>query len=743
MTCRTLLALPVVLVSTVAAVPAADKPITPAEHVAAADAVKPSLVRVEYTLRYDKGEAPAFSGGWPAEWPRLWRYRYPWNSGEEYVAQERPYETAGFLLSPRRVMTGDTMIHPRFVKNVAVCFGSQRVDARIAAYAKEQSAALLEPAEPLADARPLVFDADRKPPYLTVSYARVNGVWTISTDSLTTAVSSAETNRRFRPAPSNCLIVDRTGVPVAMSMADELTVDDSWKGSPLQWPTVSADEMSKLLAALEKGAEQGLLRVALSFRSPKKKDEASMWSRYHDDEEEDATERNAVGVLLNEKRILVLANLKPSVTARLERILVHPPQGKPVSAKFTHTLSDYGCFLAVLEKPLPGGGPVFSSNDILEFRNTLLLAAEVVLQGENRVSYFQHRRITGFEIGWKRYAYPQVPGEASNVFLFDRKGELLALPIVRRKKVTVQEPWDYSEALPTPVAQLKEVLADPDQHRDPSNVPLTEEQENRLAWMGVELQALNKELARANNVSHLTRDGETGTLVTYVYPDSPAMKAGINPGFILLRLYVEGHPKPLEVQLEDYGRYGMDNFPWDQLDDLPEEYFDQLPRPWPSAEKTFTRALTDLGFGKKYKAEFFHDGEVITKDFVVTESPRHYDSAAHFKSPALGLTVRDLTYEVRRHYQKKPEDPGLIVSKIEPGSKASVSGIKPYEIITHVNDKPVQTVQDFEKLIQDEQELRLSVTRMTKGRLVKIKMKPDPKEEEPDTGAKDKTDQHR
>jgi hypothetical protein len=35
------------------------------------------------------------------------------------------------------------------------------------------------------------------------------------------------------------------------------------------------------------------------------------------------------------------------------------------------------------------------------------------------------------------------------------------------------------------------------------------------------------------------------------------------------------------------------------------------------------------------------------------------------------------------------------VSKIEPGSRASVGGLKPYEIITHVNDRPIANVKAF------------------------------------------------
>jgi S1-C subfamily serine protease len=126
--------------------------------------------------------------------------------------------------------------------------------------------------------------------------------------------------------------------------------------------------------------------------------------------------------------------------------------------------------------------------------------------------------------------------------------------------------------------------------------------------------------------------------------------------------------------------------------------------------------------GKKFELEFCRGGKAQRKTFTITEGPAHYDSAKRHKSEPLGLTVRNLTYEVRRYFHKTPEDPGVIVSKIEPGSKASVSGIKPYEIVTHVSEKPVANVGEFEKAIAGQEELRLAGKRMTKGRVVKIKM---------------------
>jgi hypothetical protein len=697
---------------------AEEKLPTPKKQLEIASALAPSMVRVEYTLKHDKGQAPNIYG-WGERCPNCGRFHGL--GSNEYIDEERPMEIPGLLVSPRQVITLDNMIHPRFVKDIEVRFKDQVVKAKINGYATKQSALLLEIAESLADAKPAEFISDREPPYLSIGYSLLNGAWTINVKPLAATISQTETNRQFWQIKEGCLIVDKNGDPVGIYANEEMPFDDSWKGSPLKWPTISAEQMSNMLAKVEKIANEGLVHVSLNFRSPKKKEETNMWSRYsRREDDEDATQRDVVGVLTEDTQVLVLANLKPNVTARLEKIMIHSPQSeKPVPASFMNTLKDYGCFLARLEKPMPGKIS-FSAQTIDKFRNQLLLNAEIIQQGKKRTSYYQHSRIAGFQLGWQRQIFPTLGGDTENTFLFDDQGEMLAFPIARRKKVSVQERWDYDRGILTPTTCLTKVFTDLANNIDSTNMPLSEQEENRLAWMGVELQALNKDLARANKVSHLTNDGQSGALVTYIYPDSPAMKAGIEQGYILLRLHVEGHPKPLEIQLEDRSYFGMD-FAWEQLDQLPEQFFDQMPKPWPSAENTFTIALTELGFGTKYKAEFFHDEKTINKDFTVAQSPRHYDSAPQYKSKPLGLTVRELTYEVRRHFQKKIEDPGVIVSKIEKGSKASVAGIKPYEIITHVNDKSIHNKDDFKKLVEGQKEMRLSVERMTKRRLVKIK----------------------
>ena len=700
---------------------------TPASYAAAADAVTPSLVRVEYTLRYDKGEPPQAAGRVRGGFPIPGGDRL---DAEAAVLEERPLVLEGFLIGPTQVVSPDPMIHPRFVEAVAVRFADEVVPAKPAAYAKDHIAVLLELERPLKGAKPLRFDGSKAPPYLAVTYGEVGGSWTAAVQSLPTALGVDAQGRRFSPAPLYAVVVDEAGTPVGLAMDGRLPADDSWKGSPCQWSLDSAEAMGRMLEELEKRAAGGVWLVSLYFRSPRKESGRSFFGSR---EESGTTEMHTTGLLIGDRRLLVLANLNPKLTARLERIVVRPPAGEPLAAAFDGSLKDYGGLLATLEKP--AGTPLaFSANPILDSRSVLLPAAWVRVYGEQQVVDFGHRRIKDFRIGWHGEVYPDMLGQEEGLTLFDADGGLLAVSIAPRERVSARDRWSSEQPVLTAAANLKEVLDDLPNHVDASNIPLTEADESRLAWLGLELQPLNQQLARANRVADQTRDGRTGAIVSYVYPESPAAQAGIEPGDVLLRLHVEGEPKPLEIEL---GREAdVEPFPWEQLDNVPEQYFDRIPQPWPPAENTFTRALTDLGFGTKFQAEFFRDGRILAKSFEVAASPPYYESAPRTENKSLGLTVRDLTYEVRRYFQRKPEEPGVIVSKIEPGSKAAVAGVKPYEIITHVNDKPILNVKDFEGAVAGQEELRLSIKRMMRGRVVKINMAapapaPAPEEEKP------------
>ncbi len=690
------------------------------EQVTLAQSAAPAMVIVEYTLRYDKGEAP--QGVSMAEEERN-PYRYQSNDLTEVIKDERPFEQAGYLADATHVVTRDLQMDPRFIKSIAVRrYGAaaadpstQRATATISAYPQQHNAVILTLDKALPGASVPAFAPQTAGPYAVVRLQNEDAQWRLTVAPLGGAVTITGDKKTFA-APAG-LVVSKEGVPLTISTGDDLPVGEGWRVAPLSWPATSAEQLAAMTAKIDQAAQQGIVRATLNFRSPKAADPRQQMLMGTD--EQNTTVQEALAVTLEGNRVLVLVDLKPTLTARLERI--HLNTTPPIDAHFQATLSDFGALVATTDKPLEKPFAL-ATDDLRPLEGTLLPAADIELQGEQRIATFAHRRIMGFHLGLRNGTYPEIPGQDKSTFLFTPGGGLLVLPVARRAKAATAERYTRDDlAIATPAADLAAAIKNLPSSADPANVPLSEEQENRLAWVGVELQPLSPELARANKVADQTSDGETGAVVTYVYPDSPAGKAGVEPGWILLRIHAASQPKPIDVRL-DADPYGGESFPWDRLGEASEAVFDRIPSPWPPVENSVTRTLTDLGFGSKYSIEFFHDGKLDSKDFTVVQGPASYASAAHFKSVPLGITVRDLTYEVRRYLQKKPDEPGVVVAKIEQGSKASVAGLKPFELITHVNDQPVKDVKDFEKLTAGQTEIRLSVKRMTAGRIVKISL---------------------
>lgn len=688
-----------------------DKGPTRQDFVELAKSMEPHFLTLEYTVKFDKGEAPYGSGVLPNS--RGYNGLYLGYLLEE----ERPLEVPALLLSDTLIISGDPAIDARFLEKVVARVGDKEIPVKPVRYCKDQYAVIYELAEPVSEGKPLSFDPEAEGPYFLVDRGLIGGSWGTTIKGMSKSVAVAG-DIRLTSVPIGSLIVTREGTPAGMCFNGDLEVAETWKTPPLGWDALSAEQEQELMDKTKTIGDATLLRVTLRFRSPKKQ-AGNVYGQ------EAETEMQVLGVLIDRDTVLVLKELPPKITARLERIQVHLPSDGgedviPAEATFEATLKDYGAFLAKL--PEPGDASIrMSDSTLLEFRNQLLPSVELRIQGTQRTAYYGRMRILNYQLGWKKHIYPRVSAANEEAtFLFDAAGMLLALPITKRDK-TGEDRWGGNDPVLTPARYIQKVLASLDENTDPSNVPLTEEEENRLAWLGVVLQPLDEELARANNVSDETNNGSTGGLVSYVYPGSPADEAGIKPGYIMLRLHVEDRPKPIDVEAGG-GHSFPGPFPWERLDEVPEQYYDQIPRPWPSAENDLTRTLTNLGFDKKFTVDFFHDGQILKKDFKVTQSPPHYDTAAKFKSEPLGLTVRNLSYELRRFFQRTTENPGVIVSKIEPGSKASVSGLKPYEIITHINDEPVMNVEDFEALVAKGGELKLAVKRWTRGRVVKVEI---------------------
>ncbi|MPN31015.1 hypothetical protein SDC9_178486 [bioreactor metagenome] len=103
-------------------------------------------------------------------------------------------------------------------------------------------------------------------------------------------------------------------------------------------------------------------------------------------------------------------------------------------------------------------------------------------------------------------------------------------------------------------------------------------------------------------------------------------------------------------------------------------------------------------------------------------APECYYNAKRLNVKDLGITVCNMTSEVRNYMRMAPEDPAVLVASVKPGSKASVAGIKPYEMIVKVGDTAVHNIDEFKAATTGKTELRLEVKRLAVSRIVNVKL---------------------
>jgi len=201
-------------------------------------------------------------------------------------------------------------------------------------------------------------------------------------------------------------------------------------------------------------------------------------------------------------------------------------------------------------------------------------------------------------------------------------------------------------------------------------------------WLGVMIQHVTPELAK-----NFGLDRPIGALVGEVNPDSPAQKAGIKPGDIIIRY------KDKEVS---------------QMSMLP-----AMVAQTPVDEKVTVVLVRD---GKEKKVEVTIGAlQEEASDFEAPES----------QGSKLGLTVQEITPELAETLSIE-EDTGLLVSNVEPDSAADEAGLQRGDVILEINREPISDITEFNKLLLETKKgdsLLLLIKRERHTRFVVIKIK--------------------
>jgi serine protease Do len=179
-------------------------------------------------------------------------------------------------------------------------------------------------------------------------------------------------------------------------------------------------------------------------------------------------------------------------------------------------------------------------------------------------------------------------------------------------------------------------------------------------WLGVSIQPLTPELAKSFGAKD-----EKGVLVSDVVAESPAQKAGLQSGDIIL----EFDGKPMEG-------------PGD-----------------------LQRAVGLTAPGATAKAKIWRDQGEKTVELRIGEAPEEREA----RGPAprgrstLGLDVRPITPEIARQLNLKSSD-GVVVARVDDGSAAAEAGVQRGDVIREVNRQKVRSIADFERLTKDVKE---------------------------------------
>ena len=659
-----------------------------------------SLVTVGYQLKFYKGRAPVADSKLAGNIDL-----------EKLVRQNRPFETAGFVISDTEVLAPDPMIRSDYIQEIHIDTGDHKMNVTIQGICLNQRGVILRLTKKDDKFKnPLKFSKSNKPPLKCITREIVDGQWVTRVQPVGTAITVTGDNTGFISAPASCLIIDSTGQPLGICLNGRIDINNKWEIPPLKWPIMKTDQLSTMHNVIKELASESIARVSLAFRKP----------AYSPPESEHRAIINVPGIILTDETILVIASLDPDTTARLNKITVYTSDNKPVEARFKGSLKNTGCLLASPSSKC--GKPLAIRYRNLDKIKDELLSALDVRISSNRLIFSCHRQSVDCLIrGMNHKLYPVITTPGRYSFLFDANYKLVAA------RLSYRAAGQLTHGQLIPIEYLRQSLSSDKGAIDMANAPLPENEENHLAWLGVHFQHMTPRLAAANGVSHLTDEGTFGAIVSCVYPDSIMAKAGIKPGHILLRIKLSGNPVPVNVQIEPRSSsdIGMD-FPdlWRFYDKIPDNLYERIPVPWTMAENSVNRMLTNHGYGKKFIAVFYRDGKVAENQFTVTRGPNHFDTTGRFNSPEFGLEVRNMTYETRRYFRMKKNDPGVIVSRVSPGSTASEAGIMPYEIITNVNNRHIMSIESFASEITGAAKARkpveINIIRWTKKRIVTI-----------------------
>jgi C-terminal processing protease CtpA/Prc len=563
------------------------------------------------------------------------------------------------------------------------------------------------------------------------------------------------------------VLCDDQGRPVGVTSLDEIDLGPggpAWRGKDiLADPGISEEQQVQLEEKLQKQFARNIYEIRIMPRpEPQEEEEIDFGRRFRGryPGQQPVQEVLVYGLGFADNKLLIPDALPKELAAGIDTITVKVGESD-VPGRFAGVLKE--CCGTVIELPegklpqtiaFPAEGKVARLEPFWAVYATELAGMDIRIECSRWID-----RLQGYEDKWYPAAERALPpgswvvGRAGNLVGFvtqarhewDRLEPYLigrdqsryrayrtAYTAMVRSRTTARTSSRYGysgEMRLLDAVEMARMLGGAPASYDPHVKHLDKDEQKRRVWLGVEYTVPEKEMLKQMGLREPTQDGRLGVLVNRVYPGSPAAEMGLTEGDILLRIAVPGMPWPIELAGDERESYGVPDF--DEAD-IPRE-LGQMPRrrPWPSQDNYVNRLLGEIGRGTAVKLSYLHGSTTLEKEFTIQQAPRDMLSAAKYKDEVLGLTVKDVTYEVRAALRLEANDPTIVVVRIEQGTPAALARINMYELIRAVDGVSVDNVETFETLITQaraakKDSVRLTIEWMGKTRLADLKFEARP-----------------
>ncbi len=167
-------------------------------------------------------------------------------------------------------------------------------------------------------------------------------------------------------------------------------------------------------------------------------------------------------------------------------------------------------------------------------------------------------------------------------------------------------------------------------------------------WIGLYVQDLTQDLKETLNIE------ENGVIVTDIEDNSPADKAGIMPGDVILSVNKEHVRNEME---------------------------------WESVTKFSSP-------GDTLNLYIYREGDYLTKSVIVGKEP---GISSQYHSDILGISISQIRPSLRRKYGVYSKE-GVIVITVDRHSRGEMFGLLPGDVILQLNGREIKSIQDFKEV---------------------------------------------